>query len=123
ESFRQACRRFIYTENLLPEAPAPDRAAAPEAKSLQGPADAVALLRKAIAKLDDDEDGWVELGAVGRVLSNLAPDFDPRTYGFGRLGDLVGHTDAFEVERMEGRGLRIRATPEKKQRAPRRTKA
>ena len=27
ESFRQACRRFIYTENLLPEAPAPDRAA------------------------------------------------------------------------------------------------
>src|SRR6266571_2042970 len=27
ESFRQACRRFIYTENLLPEAPAPDRPA------------------------------------------------------------------------------------------------
>ena len=24
ESFRQACRRFIYTENLLPEAPATD---------------------------------------------------------------------------------------------------
>ena len=23
ESFRQACRRFIYTENLLPEAPTP----------------------------------------------------------------------------------------------------
>src|ERR1700740_652394 len=25
ESFRQACRRFFFTENLLPEAPAPDR--------------------------------------------------------------------------------------------------
>src|SRR5258708_7356573 len=35
ESFRQACRRFIYTENLLPEAPAPNRPAPASAKSLE----------------------------------------------------------------------------------------
>jgi uncharacterized LabA/DUF88 family protein len=122
ESFRQACRRFIYTENLLPEAPAPDRPAEPKAKPLQGLGDAVALLRKAIEKLDDDEDGWVELGGVGRVVANLAPDFDPRTYGFGRLGDLVNKTGAFDVERMEGRGLRIRLKPEKKRETAKRTK-
>ncbi len=31
ESFRQACRRFVYTENLLPEAVAPDRTTHTEA--------------------------------------------------------------------------------------------
>src|SRR4029450_13677067 len=43
ESFRQACRRFIYTENLLPSAPVntPDAAAA---KPLQPENQAVAIL-------------------------------------------------------------------------------
>src|SRR5882757_2163190 len=35
ESFRQACRRFIYTENLLPEAPAADRPTPAATKSLE----------------------------------------------------------------------------------------
>jgi hypothetical protein len=108
ESFRQACRRFIYTENLLPEAPAPDRAPAPGAKPLHPPSKAVPLLRKAVAALEEDEDGWVGLGAVGQQLGNLFPDFDPRSYGQAKLGDLVEKTGAFEVERVRGRGIRIR---------------
>src|SRR5512139_2166468 len=71
ESFRQACRRFIYTENLLPEA----QAAAPEegssAKALQPPTAAIPILNKAIAQMDT-EDGWVALGAVGKRLVNIA---------------------------------------------------
>jgi uncharacterized LabA/DUF88 family protein len=110
ESFRQACRRFIYTENLLPEAPAPDRDRAPEAKPLQPPSAALPLLRKVIAQMDD-EDGWVGLGGVGQRLANLAPDFDPRTYGHAKLGDLVRKTGAFEVDRSEGRAVRIRLKP------------
>src|SRR5690242_14735227 len=58
ESFRQACRRFIYTENLLPEAPQPDRAAPATAKSLEPASAAVPLLARAVAQLSD-EDGWV----------------------------------------------------------------
>ena len=107
ESFRQACRRFIYTENLLPEAPAPDRDPAPGSKPLQPPSAAVPVLRKAIVALDDD-DGWVGLGAVGQQLGKLASDFDPRTYGHAKLGDLVEKTGAFEVERIKGKGIRIR---------------
>jgi hypothetical protein len=110
ESFRQACRRFIYTENLLPEAPAPDRDRAPEAMPLQPPSAAIPLLRKVIAQMDDD-DGWVGLGGVGQRLANLAPDFDPRTYGHAKLGDLVRKTGAFEVDRSEGRTVRIRLKP------------
>lgn len=107
ESFRQACRRFIYTENLLPEAPAPDRDPTPGSKPLQPPSAAVPFLRRAITLLDDD-DGWVGLGAVGSQLGKLASDFDPRTYGHARLSDLVKKTGAFEVERTKDRGIRIR---------------
>ena len=107
ESFRQACRRFIYTENLLPEAPAPDREPTPGSKSMQPPSAAVPILRKAIAALDD-EDGWVGLGAVGQQLGKLAPDFDPRTYGHAKLSDLVKKTGLFDVEIPKGKGMRIR---------------
>ena len=109
ESFRQACRRFIYTENLLPSAPAnaPDAVAV---KALQPDNQAVPILQRAIAQMES-EDGWVSLGTVGRQLANLAPDFDPRTFGFRKLSDLVRETDAFEIEQPEGGSMRIRLKP------------
>lgn len=107
ESFRQACRRFIYTENLLPEAPAPDRDPTPGSKPLQPPSAAVPVLRRAIALLDDD-DGWVGLSTVGQQLGKLFSDFDSRTFGHAKLGDLVKNTGAFEVERTKDKGIRIR---------------
>jgi uncharacterized LabA/DUF88 family protein len=107
ESFRQACRRFIYTENLLPEAPQPDKPAAAEGKALQRPNEAVALLNRAIAQMSDD-DGWVSLRGVGQRIGNLAPDFDPRTYGVARLSDLVTKTGAFEVKRSDSGDVSIR---------------
>jgi hypothetical protein len=116
ESFRQACRRFIFTENLLPDAPAPNGERPPGAKPLQPPSAAMPLLRKAIAQMDD-EDGWVGLGGVGQRLTNLAPDFDPRTYGHAKLGDLVEKTGSFEVDRSEGRAVRIRLKPAPRPRA------
>jgi hypothetical protein len=107
ESFRQACRRFIYTENLLPEAPAPDRPAPTAATSLERADAAVPLLTRVIAQMSD-EDGWVGLRGVGQRLSNLAPDFDPRTYGAAKLGDLVAKTGAFEIKRQASGDMLIR---------------
>ncbi|HEX7823113.1 MAG TPA: NYN domain-containing protein [Sphingobium sp.] len=139
ESFRQACRRFIYTENLLPVVAAPERAeksgagiaAAPvpdEADRLEGlpkpinrPAEmAVPFLRRAVSQLDA-EDGWVGLGNVGKMLSQLNSDFDPRTYGCGKLSTLVEKTGAFEIDRTAGHGVHIRlkpTTPAKAEKAP-----
>ncbi|MDP2779616.1 NYN domain-containing protein [Devosia sp.] len=110
ESFRQACRRFVYTENLLPTAPANGQDTGQKAASLQAPADAVPILVKVIAQMDT-EDGWVPLGAVGNQLANLAPDFDPRTFGFRKLSDLIRQTNAFELLHPEGGALRIRPKP------------
>ncbi|TIT12853.1 MAG: NYN domain-containing protein, partial [Mesorhizobium sp.] len=86
-SFRQACRRFVYTENLL-RIVENSQNAAPVTKPLQPPSAATPILKKVIAQMDS-EDGWVLLGTFGKQLSNLFSDFDPRTYGFGKLSDLV----------------------------------
>jgi uncharacterized LabA/DUF88 family protein len=109
ESFRQACRRFVYTENLLPGAAADGQDSAPKT-SLQPPSAATPIIRKTIAQMES-EDGWVSLGTVGKQLFNLASDFDPRTYGFRKLSDLVRKTNAFEIEHPKGGTLRIREKP------------
>ncbi len=109
ESFRQACRRFIYTENLLP-APVvvPGRDAPVRSRALEPLHAAAPILLRVIAQMDS-EDGWVDLGTFGRLLSQMASDFDSRTYGFGKLSDLVRKTDAFEVDQPKGGNMRIRA--------------
>jgi len=107
ESFRQACRRFIYTENLLPQEPGNGGGEAQQAPSLQKPSAATPIIKKVIAQMES-EDGWVPLGAVGTQLANLASDFDPRTYGSRKLSDLVKKTNAFEIDNAEGKPLRIR---------------
>jgi uncharacterized LabA/DUF88 family protein len=108
ESFRQACRRFIYTENLLlPEAPALGTEKANGVKPLQAPSAAIQLIQKALSQVEGEE-GWVSLGMLGQRLSSIATDFDPRTYGYRKLSDLVRNTGAFEVVQPETGGLRVR---------------
>lgn len=107
ESFRQACRRFTYTENLLPDAPANAEAPGTKAKPLQPPAAATPIIRRVLDQMET-EDGWAPLGAVGTQLANLSSDFDPRNFGFRKLSDLVRKTNAFEIDHSEGRGVRIR---------------
>ncbi|MEN3349680.1 MAG: hypothetical protein V7632_3315 [Bradyrhizobium sp.] len=109
ESFRQACRRFVYTENLRGGVTSTQGAAAP-AKSLQPLEAAVPIIKNVITQMES-EDGWVALGEVGRRLANLASDFDQRTYGFRNLSDLVRKTNAFEIEQPKGGSMRIRVKP------------
>ncbi len=120
ESFRQACRRFIYTENLLPEPPGGTAAAAaapggeadpvPAAPPRLPASRAVPLLRKAIEQMET-EDGWAVLGTVGQHLAQIASDFDTRTYGCRTLSDLVRRTGAFDLDDSRRPVLRIRVRP------------
>ena len=48
----------------------------------------------------ETEDGWVGLGVVGQRLATIASDFDPRSYGFRKLSDLVRGTGAFEIDQQ-----------------------
>jgi len=108
ESLRQACRRFVYIENLLRGAENV-QGAAPVTKPLEVSA-ATPILNKVIGQMDS-EDSWVLLGTFGKRLLDLFSDFDPRTYGFSKLSDLVRSTGAFEIETPNGGAMRIRTKP------------
>lgn len=108
ESFRQACRRFIYTENLLPDAQAVSPEQGQPRKALELPTAAIPILTKAVEQMET-EDGWVSLGGVGTCLAAIASDFDSRTYGYRKLSDLVRKTGAFDMEQPKGLPMRIRA--------------
>jgi uncharacterized LabA/DUF88 family protein len=104
--FVAACDKFVYVENLVrpgdgPAAPA-DPAVAPTprltAAQLKADAALVGQLRNAL-EAASDEDGWALLASVGHIVTKQRPDFDSRSYGYGKLSDLVTATTLFELER------------------------
>ena len=109
ESFRRACRRFIFTENLRTE-PAAAAGGRRKRKSLGSPTDAAPLLAEVVTEAEGD-DGWAPLDRMGTLIGNLQPDFDPRTYGHRKLSDLVRATDGFEVDGTDPRRVRVRKAP------------
>jgi uncharacterized LabA/DUF88 family protein len=111
ESFRQACTRFIYTENLSAPVPvdAEAKSTVAEAQAAKRkPSEAARLIAAIIADMDEDGDGWVAVGGIGSRLRNAYPDFDQRTYGYAKLSDLIRATGRFEVETGERGAMRIR---------------
>lgn len=103
-SFRQACKRFILTENLLPAgntevAGAARLQAFVETADKLPPSAALPHIHLALSQLDD-VDGWFQLGAVGGRLAALMPDFDARTYGSTKLVSLIERSKAFEIRRQ-----------------------
>ena len=103
-SFRQACNRFIYTENLGSDSKAP---ATENTMNNQSPIKALPLIRKAINQMESDE-GWVSLAPLGSLLNKLASDFDTRSYGKAKLSDLLKAIDKIETRRHEKNGMQVR---------------
>ncbi len=99
-AFVAACDRFIYTEVLLAvrdESGAMERKGT---KELRGDARLVNLLRNAV-DASSDESGWAQLGPVGSNIAKQSPEFDPRNYGYGKLGELVRATKLFDLEERQ----------------------
>jgi uncharacterized LabA/DUF88 family protein len=112
EAFRQACKRFFFTENLLPELVAAAGVAAAPAAAKDEPAEALPLIRTAMAELEDD-DGWIVLGQLGTQLQKIAPDFDTRTYGSAKLSSLIEKLGLFELDRA-AQPIRLRLRPSRR---------
>jgi uncharacterized LabA/DUF88 family protein len=100
--FVAACDKFIYVENLIDTtATTPDSAPAPKSTSgaqLKGDTALVNLLRNAVEAASDD-DGWATLSSVGNIVTKQRPDFDPRTWGYAKLSDLITATTLFRTDR------------------------
>ena len=101
EALRNVCNRFIMIENIAGED------AAPEVKATKRkPQDALPVILRAMERMGQDDD-WYALGALGSQIVAETPDFDTRTYGKRKLGDLVGDIKRLET-RMEGTQLMVR---------------
>ncbi|MGH8182385.1 MAG: NYN domain-containing protein [Rhodanobacteraceae bacterium] len=116
EPFVAACDKFIYVENLAgkPDEEAPRKPR--NATELKQDTGLVNLLRNAVEAASDD-DGWAALAVVGSIVNKQRPDFDARSYGYGKLSDLVAATTLFEMERRsagEGRPKTIHVRNRKK---------
>ncbi len=127
KAFVNGCNIFIYTENLMPKRGEREReprrrdrggsgrkGGAKEAKEAREPKeereepeeraegsgkfDPVPLLKGAF-DMAVHEDGWANLGEIGFYLRQLDPGFDPRTYGFKQLSQLINSQEnLFEVQ-------------------------
>jgi hypothetical protein len=115
ESLRKVCNRFVLIENIISGEPAPEvrpgrvaEAPAAEAQSAkEAPAKAIPLIFAAMKKIDPDQDDY-SLGLLGQVITQLHPDFDPRSYGSAKLSDLLRKTGRFEVFQGQNNSLKVR---------------
>ena len=100
KSFIAACDKFTFTEIL--RTPGRERLdASPVIVHKNALGDQGDLVRNIVDAIEScsDESGWAALAAVGSVVSNHIPDFDPRHYGHKKLSTLVESTGLFEIQR------------------------
>ncbi len=102
--FVSACDKFIFTEVLRFRESTEPGAKPKTANELKRDTKLVALLRRAL-EAASDESGWAHLGAVGSNIAKQAPEFDPRNYGFSKLGELAAAVRIFTIdERVQSDG-------------------
>mgnify|MGYP000968250589 CR=1 FL=1 len=114
-SLQAACDKFIFLEVLREEDEA-DGDAGVEGDSLP---DLRTILEAAVRSTAQD-DGWAPLGAVGTYLQKTHASFDPRHYGFPRLGALAGAQAYLDLDHPEGGQPSVRL---RSQRPPRKRAA
>jgi uncharacterized LabA/DUF88 family protein len=106
--FVAACDKFVYTEILREDEDEKEKESKAEKEQhsrnqIQSQNDIktdrrmTALLESAVEDAAD-EFGWAYLGAVGTYIANRQPEFDPRNYGFRKLGDLIKASALFEID-------------------------
>jgi uncharacterized LabA/DUF88 family protein len=98
KAFVSACDKFIFTEVLRFQENAEPAVKPKTANELKKDAKLVALLRNALNAASDDS-GWAHLSAVGSNIAKQAPEFDPRNYGFSKLGELAAAIKLFDVDK------------------------
>lgn len=71
-----------------------------EEKKPAVPEDIIGLIADSVADLADD-DGWIDMSNLGNLIIKKQPDFDPRTYGFGKLSNMLKNLPRFELQVRE----------------------
>lgn len=104
KAFVNACDVFTYTENLVVQTPKqPEKTKQKINKGVTNP-DVLLLIQKAV-DISPQDDGWALLATLGGKIRQLDPGFDPRTYGFKQLNQLIkSFPDTFEIKEIKSKG-------------------
>lgn len=98
KAFVSACDKFIFTEVLRHQDDAEPGVKPKTANELKRDTKLVSLLRSAL-EAASDESGWAHLGTMGSNIAKQAPEFDPRNYGFSKLGELAAAIKLFDIDK------------------------
>ena len=98
QAFVSACDKFIYTEILQKHLESDLSAIQRKSTNdLKGDTGLVNLLRNAVDSSSDDT-GWAYLSTVGSKIAKQSPEFDPRNYGYEKLGELFDAIKLFDTD-------------------------
>jgi len=100
KAFMGACDKFIYTENLRNDVSEEVKSESSRYKEIMKDTKTLALIQNAV---DDgaDESGWSYLASIGKTIAIKSSEFDPRSYGFKKLAELMKSTKLFEFKEDE----------------------
>jgi uncharacterized LabA/DUF88 family protein len=97
KAFVSACDKFIFTEVLRSKDAHSEKIKRRTTSDLKKDTKLANLLRNAVEASSDDS-GWAHLASVGSNIAKQAPEFDPRNYGYKKLGELASATKLFQIE-------------------------
>jgi len=97
KAFVSACDKFIFTEVLRSKDDYSEKIRRKTTSELTKDTKLANLLRNAVEASSDDS-GWAHLASVGSNIAKHAPEFDPRNYGYKKLGELASATKLFQIE-------------------------
>lgn len=97
KAFVSACDKFIFTEVLRSKYDYGEKIGRKGTSELKKDTKLANLLRNSVEASSDDS-GWAHLASVGSNIAKQAPEFDPRNYGYKKLGELVAATKLFQIE-------------------------
>lgn len=90
DPFVAACDKFVFTEVLRKQEKQ-------NTKDESGNPELARIILDAVNAVSKD-DGWSPLSAVGGYINKKTPSFDPRNYGYERLGKLVRSLSYLELQ-------------------------
>lgn len=109
DSFKNACDVFVLTENLMIDntkgAEKSPRQQKPEENTETVGIDLIHELLKKSSDEYQDGDGWVNISSAGAYIKRVKPDFDPLTYKFEKLTDLIkAYPHKYDTKKYQGKG-------------------
>jgi hypothetical protein len=119
---KKAAKLPLLEPDDLPMPPPQPPAAAPEPKpppakpppppkpAIQPIGAAADLLQRAVANTADSN-GWADFSDVATTVRELAPDFNPKSYGCSKLSLLFTRNGQFEVRRDKKKQIYVRLLP------------